>query len=100
MNDLIKCHDCQKEAIIENDELKNGVIAVYNSNGKKIKCFKCNECFSKNKSLGNFETCEVYSRIVGYLRPVHQWNTGKQKEFEDRKEFTSDFSNIIKRLIK
>ncbi|SNX55219.1 ribonucleoside-triphosphate reductase class III catalytic subunit [Thermoanaerobacterium sp. RBIITD] len=31
--------------------------------------------------------CEVYSRVVGYYRPVKNWNEGKQKEFEDRKEF-------------
>ena len=31
--------------------------------------------------------CEVYSRIVGYLRPVQQWNEGKQAEWEDRKPF-------------
>ncbi|RLF35200.1 MAG: ribonucleoside triphosphate reductase [Thermoplasmata archaeon] len=31
--------------------------------------------------------CEVYSRVVGYLRPVGQWNRGKQQEFNDRKTF-------------
>lgn len=31
--------------------------------------------------------CEVYSRIVGYLRPVQQWNNGKQSEWDDRKTF-------------
>lgn len=31
--------------------------------------------------------CEVYSRVVGYLRPVNQWNRGKQQEFSDRKVF-------------
>jgi len=31
--------------------------------------------------------CEVYSRIVGYLRPVDQWNDGKQAEFRIRKTF-------------
>ena len=31
--------------------------------------------------------CEVYSRVVGYLRPVNQWNLGKQQEFKDRKVF-------------
>ena len=31
--------------------------------------------------------CEVYSRVVGYLRPVNQWNPGKKQEFKDRKEF-------------
>lgn len=31
--------------------------------------------------------CERYSRVVGYLRPVSQWNEGKQAEFNDRKVF-------------
>jgi ribonucleoside-triphosphate reductase len=31
--------------------------------------------------------CEVYSRIVGYLRPVSQWNEGKKEEFKLRKNF-------------
>lgn len=31
--------------------------------------------------------CEVYSRIVGYLRPVQQWNKGKKAEFLQRKTF-------------
>lgn len=33
------------------------------------------------------QTCEVYSRIVGYIRPVDQWNPGKKSEFKDRKTF-------------
>jgi len=32
-------------------------------------------------------SCEVYSRVVGYLRPVSQWNEGKKAEFELRKTF-------------
>ena len=31
--------------------------------------------------------CEVYSRIVGYLRPVRNWNQAKQAEFAARKTF-------------
>ena len=31
--------------------------------------------------------CEVYSRIVGYLRPLSQYNKGKQEEFKSRKTF-------------
>ncbi len=31
--------------------------------------------------------CDVYSRVVGYVRPVRQWNYGKQAEFKDRKLF-------------
>jgi anaerobic ribonucleoside-triphosphate reductase len=42
--------------------------------------FFCPECTIK-------QPCEVYSRVVGYLRPVQQWNLGKQEEFKERKEF-------------
>ncbi|MBR2504720.1 MAG: hypothetical protein IKB61_02135 [Elusimicrobiaceae bacterium] len=31
--------------------------------------------------------CEVYSRVVGYLRPVQNWNKGKKTEFHMRKPF-------------
>lgn len=37
---------------------------------------ECPECGSP---------CEIYSRVVGYLRPVQQWNKGKQAEFAIRK---------------
>ncbi len=33
---------------------------------------------------------EVYSRIVGYYRPVKRWNAGKKEEFKERKTFASD----------
>ena len=42
--------------------------------------FKCPKCTID-------QPCEVYSRIVGYLRPIQQWNKGKQQEFKDRLEF-------------
>lgn len=40
---------------------------------------QCPECGAR---------AEVYSRVVGYLRPVEQWNAGKQAEFSDRRTFT------------
>lgn len=40
--------------------------------------FDCPECGSES---------EVYSRIVGYYRPISRWNKGKHKEYFDRKEF-------------
>ena len=43
----------------------------------------CPICAGQNKTT----SCEVYSRVVGYLRPVNQWNRGKQQEFVDRKTF-------------
>ena len=41
--------------------------------------FKCPECQKE---------CEVYTRIVGYFRPVQQWNDGKREEYEDRLEYS------------
>lgn len=43
--------------------------------GEKKKCPRCGA------------VCETYSRVVGYLRPIDQWNAGKQAEFKKRKEF-------------
>ncbi len=43
--------------------------------GKQEKCPVCNE-----------ET-EIYSRVVGYLRPIKQWNKGKRSEFDMRRTF-------------
>ena len=40
--------------------------------------YRCPQCQS---------SCEVFSRIVGYLRPVSQWNDGKQAEFRLRTTF-------------
>jgi ribonucleoside-triphosphate reductase (formate) len=31
--------------------------------------------------------CEVFSRVCGYLRPIQQWNEGKQAEWDDRLTF-------------
>lgn len=39
---------------------------------------KCPDCGSE---------CEIYSRIVGYIRPIKQWNKGKKAEFKNRKTF-------------
>ena len=33
------------------------------------------------------QECEVYSRVNGYLRPVKQWNYGKQAEFDARRTY-------------
>ena len=34
--------------------------------------------------------CEVYSRVVGYFRPVRNWNEGKRQEFCERKTVSLD----------
>lgn len=81
------CHDCKKELEISGKEIKNGVELVYEENGEKFSVLKCNDCYRKSPGLSNYRKCEVYSRVVGYLRPVQQWHLGKKQEFKDRKEF-------------
>jgi ribonucleoside-triphosphate reductase len=51
-------------------------------------------CSSHGYLDGEQEVCptcdqatEIYSRVVGYLRPVQQWNDGKRSEFKLRKVF-------------
>lgn len=42
--------------------------------------------------------CEVYSRIVGYLRPVSAWNPGKVQEWEERKTYkVTDETTVAER---
>ena len=43
---------------------------------------------AEEKKSVKLVACEVYSRIVGYLRPVQDWNKGKQQEFAERKTYT------------
>jgi len=46
----------------------------------------CDKCGAQN---------EVWSRIVGYIRPIQQWNAGKRAEFEDRTAY--DFSGAVEK---
>jgi ribonucleoside-triphosphate reductase len=45
--------------------------------GEKENCPKCKK------------ECEIYSRVTGYLRPIKQWNAGKQSEFEYKKNYSA-----------
>ncbi len=84
----IFCWDCKREIKVSEGEIKNGKMLIYEKeNGEKIIVFKCHNCFEKNKELRRYQPCEVYSRVVGYLRPVQQWNLGKKEEFKERKEY-------------
>ncbi|PIP26663.1 MAG: hypothetical protein CO140_03475 [Candidatus Moranbacteria bacterium CG_4_9_14_3_um_filter_40_7] len=76
----IICYDCSRE--LEQDEKYMPYAAV---EGKTLA--KCEACHQKDPLLRNFQKTEVYSRVVGYIRPVEQWNKGKREEYNDRKEF-------------
>lgn len=49
--------------------------------GEQHFCPKCNE------------PAEVYSRVVGYLRSVSQWNEGKRAEFDMREHYSVEASS-------
>ena len=82
-----KCHDCGAEmtvtAVPEAEGIRIDGGSVYEpfENGFFL---KCPVCFGREKTLRNYQNCEVYSRVVGYLRPVGQWNDAKAAEFQDR----------------
>lgn len=87
-----KCHTCCEDvnvyAFLDSDggiRIEGG--AVYKPEFDSKIYLKCQECYDKNKILKDFRECEVYSRIVGYLRPVNNWNNAKQEEFKNRKYF-------------
>lgn len=50
--------------------------------GEHFNCPKCGD------------DCEVFSRVVGYIRPVRQWNEGKKTEFQTRKNFLIEDNKI------
>ena len=90
------CHDCGAHVEIAVRVVEDGAIrieggAVYQVNqgwsGEDELFFKCDECYKEDKTLRYWKGIEVYSRVVGYLRPIRQWNAGKRSEFRQRVEF-------------
>lgn len=75
----ITCHDCGKT-------LKKGAEYMPYEINAETKA-KCRSCYETKPELANFQETEVYSRVVGYIRPVKQWNKGKHQEFCDRLEY-------------
>lgn len=90
-----KCHDCECEIKVTATPQEDGIHinggSVYEPEPGKF-FLKCDTCFIKDPVLTNFQDCEVYSRVVGYLRPVSQWNDAKQAEFEDRQLFDNSIA--------
>jgi hypothetical protein len=82
-----QCADCKQPVSVVislrdgNIEITGG--AVYRQNDKYR--VKCDTCFAAEPALN--QQCEVYSRIVGYLRPTENWNKAKKAEFNNRKNF-------------
>lgn len=66
---------------------KEHALTLLESEDTGVAHLVCDDC---KKSLWRLQPCEVYSRVVGYLRPVKQWNPGKKAEYEMRKEYVID----------
>lgn len=67
MDNVVKCDKCEKPASLVNDSWV---------------CHDCKHFISKKM--------EIFSRVVGYIRPIDQYNKGKQQEFNDRKVFVME----------
>jgi ribonucleoside-triphosphate reductase len=85
-----KCHDCGLEVRVGVERTKDGISVdgpVWKIGDIDKPFFKCDPCFDKDATLRNYQPTEVYSRVCGYLRPVRQWNKGKQAEFDQRTDY-------------
>jgi hypothetical protein len=93
------CHDCGVDVEViakqagEDVQIAGGAVydpyaMEYTAPDKEQKIFvKCDSCYGKDSALRNYQDCQIWSRIVGYMRPLDQWNDGKMAEFKDRKNF-------------
>jgi anaerobic ribonucleoside-triphosphate reductase len=81
------CDKCGNKIQEFNGELLEAKCLKFKDGEEEYTVVRCDKCFAKDQSLTNFRKTETYSRVVGYMRPVQQWNKGKQEEYKDRKEF-------------
>jgi hypothetical protein len=96
-----KCHDCKKEisvvaSLIQSEAdggynitIEGGAVYRPNINYDDI-YIKCDECFTKSRILRNWQSCDVYTRCVGYYAKKSNMNAGKQAEVEMRSKFKID----------
>jgi ribonucleoside-triphosphate reductase len=91
-------HTFLGEAVADTEALKNFIITAFTKT--KLPYLSITPTFSVCKEHGYIQgehfdcpTCgqeaEVYTRIVGYYRPVNRWNKGKQAEYSDRVTFSN-----------
>ncbi|SDK89643.1 ribonucleoside-triphosphate reductase class III catalytic subunit [Maridesulfovibrio ferrireducens] len=91
-------HTFLGESISDLDALKSFIIKAFRQT--KIPYLSITPTFSICKDHGYIygehyecpdcgEPAEVYTRIVGYYRPVTRWNEGKKAEYKDRMEYTT-----------
>jgi len=88
------CHDCGQPVRVTYSEDEGGGRldpqdggAGYNpvlNDGTNEYFVKCADCYAAKPKLTHYNPTEVYTRVVGYYRPVQLWNKGKREEHKDR----------------
>lgn len=58
---------------------------------------RCPDCADYRPGLNRIERqrCEVWTRVMGYHRPVHAFNPGKQAEHRDRQTFREPAGDLV-----
>jgi hypothetical protein len=95
-----KCHDCGADVTVfvdlEDDGFRVSGGAVYwpeftrKENGDPLYFLKCDACYGADPVLRKWRPCEVYDRVVGYLRPIGNMSKAKQAEQRDRARYNID----------
>lgn len=92
-----ECHDCGDPVKVTAEKDKDAVVfkpqdgargCSPEMNTRETAYFvKCAKCHEKDPVIRNYNPTEVYTRVVGYYRPVDAFNMGKKSEYADRKIF-------------
>jgi len=93
------CYDCKKAltvlAVSNGNDITITGGAIYAPKGIDKKFLKCDKCVSLDPVLRNYQPVQNYSRCVGYMRPVNDWNPGKQEEFRMRKTYSQPSLEVL-----
>ena len=73
--EMMMCPQCSSQNFEEMEMTKENTKKANFPSGRYGVCHDCKRIYNKN---------EVWSRVVGYLRPTVDWNPGKRAEFSDR----------------
>lgn len=91
------CVDCNKTVVVTSTITEQGISVeggavcdIERNNNPETFVVKCADCYAKPEGKYFGRKCEVYSRVVGYLRPIKQWNKGKQAEWDHRVAYDAE----------
>jgi hypothetical protein len=91
-----QCHDCGAAVCVRVTKETDGYLfeaqkgaAQYAPTIEDDTClfYKCQKCYEEEPILKKWRPTEVYTRVVGYYRPVSKFNKGKQEEYKHRKNY-------------